>query len=260
MNPGIDYYMTSGLPATGQVTFNRMPNTLPISSATLTVTIGTNMYTWLPPGVTGNPDFVGATVFEMAKSLACAINAQQNRSDLLSNQPTANMLPIKSHYAMYFGATVAVIATIPGLAGNSLAFSFSSSDPGCATIANGATTLAGGNAQLSTLARNSKLLTSPGSAEGQVQVATVSTPFQTAFFYGIKALTQIASTAGYSATANAATVYIGEMVSGKINYVDPVATSLTPTPVSAPPGGYLDLINYWVLTPTGGDSAFVKWI
>lgn len=254
MNPGIRYYMDAGLPATGQITFNRAPNTQPPLSATLSVTIGTYTYQWTPVGAATFLDFCGETGNQIAISLCAAINAQQNRSDI-----TANNQPIKSHYAMYFNNVVTVISTIPGTYGNTIGLSATSSDTGCVSVSGA--TFTGGT--FGGLSRNTILVTPPGSTNGVAQVAATSTPCSQAFFYGIKALTQIASSINYTCTANSATVYIGEInAAGNVIFCDSVATATSPPflpTVYQPPNGNLDLKNFYLLTPTSGDSVLVKY-
>lgn len=256
MNP-ITYYMNYGLPATGSVTFNRAPNTQPVSSATLTVTIGADTYTWLYPGapVTTNAYvFWGSTNNEMAKSLAAAINADRSRSDL-----TQNTAPIKPYYAMYYQNVVVIISTIPGLVGNSFAISAASSDIPCFTLSGA--TLAGGSDQFASVARTNLAVAAPGGSNGTARIVGTSTPFQSAFFYGVKSWAETGTTPKFeTATANSATVYIGENFGGKVYFSDPVATSLLPTIVTAPPNKYLDLSNFWLLAPTANDSVFVKYL
>lgn len=253
MNPGIDYYMTSGLPATGTITFTRAPNTQPPSSATLTVTIGTTVYTWTAPGVTPQQDFCGTSANQLAISLCAAINAQQNRTDI-----TTNNKPIKTHYAMYFNNAVTVISTVPGLAGNSLALSFASTDAGCATVSG--TTLAGGSFQFPTLGRGQIVCPPPGGGGGGVaQVTAVSTPFQNAYFYGVKSWAR-SNVNQNIATANAATVFVGELIGGQIYFSDPVAATLIPTIISAPSNTQLDLSNFWFQTANATDAMFVKYL
>ena len=248
MNP-IQYYMHKGLPATGQVTFNRMPNTQPESAATLSVTINGVAYTWYPPGttLTGTTWFIGTTNTEMAKSLAAAINADRSRSDI-----TGNSNPISPFYALYYNNIVTIISTVPGLVGNSITLAAASSDSTCYTLSG--STLTAGATEFSNVARTNLVVAAPGGSNGTAQISVTSKKFQAAYFYGVK------SWSSGVATANAATVYIGEKDGAGTFYSDPVLSSLIPTIVNAPQDSYLDLINFWLLAPTSGDAVFVKYL
>jgi hypothetical protein len=245
-------YMGGGLPATGTITFVRMPNTQPMSAATLSVTIGANTYQWTPVGSPTPLDFFGSTANQMAQTLVAVINGQTCATPL-----TANGAPVKSHYAMFNGATVFLVASIPGLAGNSIGVSATSSDAGCFTLSGA--TLAGGVSSFPNVNRGAFLVAPPNVANGQVQLSTTSKPFQIAFIYGASALGQVGSTAGYTATANTATVYVGESIGGRVYYTDQILNSLVPTIMLAPTNTFLDLVNFWLLTPTSRDSCFVKY-
>jgi hypothetical protein len=139
MNPGLDYYRLGGRPASASIVFNRVPQG---AAPSLHITIGSDTYTWKPPGSITTPDFVGTTPQELAISLCASINAQQNRSDIA---PSAlGSTPIKDYYAIYYGNLVALVACVPGTGGNSLALTTSNSDTGCVSLSG--STFAGGTA------------------------------------------------------------------------------------------------------------------
>jgi len=103
MNPGVEYYRPFGQPATATVVIKNVP------AAADTVTIDGVVYTY---GV----DFVGSNELQVAQSLTAAVNGDRNRVDLA---PTV-ITPIRSVYALYYGKTIRLIATIPGSVGNAI--------------------------------------------------------------------------------------------------------------------------------------------
>jgi hypothetical protein len=126
MNPGFTYYMPFGLPATGYFTVSAVP------AIGMTITAGLRTYTF-------GTDFSGNSTFDVAKSLSNAINACRNILGSAIGDATLGN-PINFLYASYTGTRVYVIATVPGLSGNTIPIS--SSDT--ASISVSGTTMAGG--------------------------------------------------------------------------------------------------------------------
>ena len=104
MNPGLsDYYKTCGLPATATVTIPKEP------TVGTTITVNGTVFTY------GSSGFTGRTREEVAQWLAAGVNADRNKQDRHTNTN-----PISSVFAMHYGNVVRLIATEPGVAGNSL--------------------------------------------------------------------------------------------------------------------------------------------
>lgn len=111
MNPNVELYRALGRPATASVIVLKVPTGTP------TVTINGVVYTY-------GTNFVGQTVHEIAKHLCAAVNADRSLYGFGHDKTN----PISLVWAMYYGATVILIATEPGTGGNSLTLATSSAE------------------------------------------------------------------------------------------------------------------------------------
>lgn len=108
MNP-ISTYRPFGQPASATVTVNSVP------AAGATVTVAGVAYTY-------GTNFFGLHPNQVAEALAATLNADRGNLHLTSNRTA-----VKSVYAFTIGPVVALMATVPGTAGNSLALATSDS-------------------------------------------------------------------------------------------------------------------------------------
>jgi hypothetical protein len=106
MNPGIEYYRLGGQPAMVKITIDKLP------AAGSAVVIDGVIYTY-------GTIFWGTTVEQVVQSLTDAINA--NRSTYAYRHLSTDL--IKTHCAAWMGKVIVVMATYPGVDGNSMAIS-----------------------------------------------------------------------------------------------------------------------------------------
>lgn len=97
---------------------------------------------------------------------------------------------------------------------------------------------------------NGAMLTSASTA---TQITAASTPFETATFYGFKAVSGTAAP-----TNNGATIWIGEKdAGGTLQFMQAIAAGASWSPPKND-GAKYDLKDFWVLTPTSTDG--VAWL
>lgn len=124
MNPGIDYYRPFGQQAYGTLTFIKQ------LAAGDAITVAGVAYT------AGTTFAIGQTLNETAANFAAAVNSDRARYSAYHSQTT----PMRSVFAIFYGAIVAIVATAPGTAGNSITIVGVSAKvtASAATLANGA--------------------------------------------------------------------------------------------------------------------------
>lgn len=232
MNPGIDYYRPYGQPAVGSITVIAKPAATPnVVVAGVTYTFGTHFWGDRPAAI--------------AESLTAAINSSRGSYGYSHRMAT----PIRDVFAVFFGPVVTVIATMPGLAGNVLGLT--TTDATSFTLSGA--TLAGGTINTGSL----------GTVTTSMQLAASGTA--RTLYGGARTMTGVAiplsvSSSLYTklhlfpATANVATIYLGNSAAQHFPLVAGTWTTFDP-----PPGCFADRADIYVIGTLGDVLNTLYW-
>ena len=239
MNSNIEYYRTHGLQAVGTVTFSKVP----VTDARVTIDSYAYVYN---PAFDDLANFTGHTAEMCAKSLCDCINAKVGTYLHTHN----NVNAVKPYYAMYYGPTVLVIASQPGIGGNSLAMVISG-DTGGAMAVSGAT-LSGGVDGAATTSTSTSLSPTASITPLSIETGTFTATGSAAVMSAVEK--KYAKLHILPAAGNAADGTIGDSVAQPFTLVKGVWYAFDPPPLAV--GDMNDLY----INGTGADTyAWLRW-